>query len=75
MQERYQEAKIYIDQALQNDSVPSAVVVEHAGDIYAMNQEIEKAVAFWQLSKDSGNDSKVLIRKIRQRKYIKEKKK
>jgi hypothetical protein len=40
-----------------------------------MNQEIEKAVAFWQLSKDSGNDSKVLIRKIRQRKYIKEKKK
>ena len=74
MQERYEEAKIYIDQALQNDTTSSAVIIEHAGDIYAMNGEMGKAVEFWQLSKDSGNDSKVLIRKIRQRKYIKEKK-
>lgn len=35
MKERYAEAKIYIDQALQNDSDSSAVIIEHAGDIYA----------------------------------------
>ena len=73
MQERYSEAKIYIDQALQNDSDASAVIIEHAGDIYIQNREPERAVELWQqaLEKDPGN--KTLIRKIRQRKYIKKK--
>ena len=34
MQKRYSEARIYIDQTLQNDSDTSAVLLEHAGDIY-----------------------------------------
>lgn len=72
MQERYEEARIYIDLALQNDSVPGGVVLEHAGDIYAVNNEIDKAVDFWKEAVKDGNDSKVLIRKIKIRKYIKE---
>ncbi len=71
-QQRYEEAKIYIDQTLQNDSVPSGVLLEHAGDIYAMCDDIEKALEFWQQAVDAGNDSKILARKIRLRKYIKE---
>ena len=47
MEKRYTEAKIYIDQALQNDSVLSDVVLEHAGDIHAMNNEPESAVKYW----------------------------
>ncbi len=74
MQRRYAEAKIYIDQAMRNDSDSSAVITEHGGDIYAMNGDTEGAVALWQraAAKDPGN--KLLARKIRQRKYIKDKK-
>ena len=71
MQERYEEAKIYIDQALQNDSTVSGVIIEHAGDIYAMNKDMQQAVDYWKQAQKAGNDSKVLIRKIRQRKYLK----
>ena len=74
-QQRYEEAKIYIDQTLQNDYVPSGVLLEHAGDIYAMCDDIDKAVDFWKQALAAGNSSKVLIRKIRTRKYIKEDKK
>ena len=41
-QKRYEEAKIYIEQAIRNDSTLSNVVKEHAGDIYAQTGDIEK---------------------------------
>lgn len=71
-QKRYAEAKIYIDETLQNDSVPSGILLEHAGDIYAMNQLTDEAVKFWQRALDAGNDSKALPRKLKLRKYIKQ---
>ena len=72
MQQRYAEARIYIDQALQNDSTAGAVVTEHAGDIYALAGDIEGAVRLWQqaLAQDPGN--KLLARKIKRKKYIKQ---
>ena len=69
---RYEEAKIYIDMAVQCDTTSSAVIIEHAGDIYAVNGDIDKAVEYWQKAVDAGSDSKAIIRKIRQRKYIKD---
>ncbi len=69
--ERYEDAKNYIDQTLQNDSLPSSVLYEHAGDIYAMYGDIPKALEFWQKSADAGNNSKLLFRKIKQKRYIK----
>ncbi len=73
MQQRYSEAKIYIDQALQNDSDSSAVITEHAGDIYIQNGEAERAVELWQQALGKDPQNKLLARKIRQRKYIKKK--
>ena len=73
MQQRYSEAKIYIDQALQNDSDSSAVITEHAGDIYILNKEPERAVELWQQALKKDPQNKLLARKIRQRKYIKKK--
>ena len=72
MQGRYAEARVYIDQALQNDSTIGAVVTEHAGDIYMMAGDMEGALDLWQkaLKEDPGN--KVLIRKIKRKKYIKQ---
>lgn len=72
LQERYAESKMYIDQAVANDSVASGVILEHAGDIYAMNGEMEKAVEYWVKAKEAGGTGKALIRKIKQRKYIKD---
>ena len=71
-QGRYEEAKIYIDQAVKNDSTFSNVVVEHAGDIYAMTGDMEKALEYWQRAVEEGNASAVLQRKIKLKKYIAE---
>jgi tetratricopeptide (TPR) repeat protein len=70
MKGRYAEAKIYIEQALQNDSDSNAVIIEHAGDIYIQNKEPERAVELWQQALLKAPDDKILIRKIKQRKYL-----
>ena len=70
MQERYGEARIYIDQALQNDSTAGAVVLEHAGDIYALSGDVTGAVALWQQALAQDPSNKLLARKIKRKKYI-----
>lgn len=71
MQQRYSEARIYIDQALLNDSTAGAVVLEHAGDIHALCGDMEGALSLWQqaLAQDPGN--KLLARKVKRKKYLK----
>ena len=71
-QKRYEEAKIYIEQAIRNDSTLSNVVKEHAGDIYAMTGDIGKALDFWQQALKAGNDSATFRKKIQLKKYIAE---
>ena len=71
-QKRYEEARIYIEQAIRNDSTLSNVVKEHAGDIYAMTGDIGKALDFWQQALKAGNDSATLRKKIQLKKYIAE---
>ena len=69
-QERYAEAKIYIEKALRCDSLIDHVVKEHAGDIYALNGDMEKAMELWQVAQDNDPDNKLLRRKIKRKKYI-----
>lgn len=75
-QNRYAEAKIYIDQALKNDSDTSvsADILKHAGDIYALNNQKEAAVGYWQKALEAGSADKLLLKKIKMKKYIKEQK-
>ena len=74
MEERYSEAKIYIDQTLQNlDSTENnSTLYEHAGDIYAMNGLTDEAVGFWQKSYDIGNQTETVELKLKNKKYITE---
>lgn len=74
MQGRYAEAKVYIDQALQHmeDKNENAVIIEHAGDIYAQNKDITKALSFWQDARKKQPDNTLLVRKIKLKKYLKE---
>ncbi len=74
MEERYHEAKIYIDQAVGNlDSTQNNnTVIEHAGDIYAMNGMTDEAMKFWQKSYDAGNKSDAMELKLKNKRYITE---
>jgi len=71
MQQRYSEARIYIDQALQNDADSSAVITEHAGDIYACSGDTDGAVTLWKQALIKAPNNKTLIRKIKRKKYTK----
>ena len=55
---KYVEARIYIDQALQNGGDTSSVVVEHGGDIYFHNGEPEKALEFWKKAEKLADETK-----------------
>ena len=50
MEERYADAKTYIDQALKNrdSTADNSTVLEHAGDIYYMNGMTDESVDFWK---------------------------
>lgn len=82
---KYAEARIYIDQAMQNGGDKSSVVVEHCGDIYFQNGEHEKALEFWLQAEKlaaepveddsearSPKDLKLLKKKIANKKYYAE---
>ena len=80
-QQRYTEAKIYIDQTLQCDSDSSAVLLEHAGDIYFHVGDKERALLLWQQALDrieadpkgkTDDRRQILTRKIKLKKYLKE---
>ena len=71
MQKRYKEALIYIDRALEHDSLAGPEILEHAGDIHAMAGDADRAVELWQQALAKENKNKVLIRKIKKRKYLK----
>ena len=80
MQKRYSEAKIYIDQTLQCDSDSSAVMLEHAGDIYYCAGDTDQAVRLWSQALErfaadtemTPEHRQVLTRKIKLKKYLKE---
>lgn len=69
LQDRCDEAKAYIDRALGSDSdttqTASAVVIEHAGDIYSKCGDINRATELWQKAIDAGGDKAALERKIK----------
>ncbi len=70
MQKRYSEARIYIDQAVLNDSTRNNVIIEHAGDIYIMEGNEEKALEYWQEALQQDPKNRILKRKIKRKKYI-----
>jgi len=71
MEEKYEEAKVYIDQALANDSTLSSVYFEHAGDIYSKTGDTGKAVEFWKKALEQDKENALLRKKIKLKKYVK----
>ena len=82
MKGRYAEAAHYIDRVCPPDSTDSVlladngvsgVIFEHAGDIAAMNGNMEQALRFWRLAVRAGGEglTAVLPKKIKLKKYVK----
>lgn len=66
----FEQARIYIDEALKHETEPSAAIQEHAGDIYYKLGEVDLALTFWKKASELGDASALLLNKIKQRKYL-----
>lgn len=71
-QKRYAEALIYVEQIMTEDidSVQSGVVIEHAGDIYYMNDKTDKALECWRKALEIDPENAILRRKVKLKKYV-----
>lgn len=66
----YTLAKFYMETAIKNGGDNNAVMLEHYGDILFMLNKLEEAGQYWEKAKNNGGTSEVLLRKIREKKYI-----
>ena len=66
----YELAKFYMENALSKVTEDSSVLVEHYGDILFFLNDKQNALLQWKKSLEMGNPSKVLKRKISEKKYI-----
>jgi tetratricopeptide (TPR) repeat protein len=69
-QQKYKEARIWMERALSNEKSKSGVQVEHYGDILYFLGEKENALDQWKRAVSYGVKSPVLERKINEKKYI-----
>lgn len=68
----YVQARLFIDDALKSGGEESEVIIEHAGDIYYMNGDVDGALKLWLKAREMGSESKSLEQKIKKKKYIPE---
>lgn len=72
LEKKYAEARIYVEQSLKNGGDTSSGIVEHAGDIFYMNGETDKALEYWLKAEEMGGteNEAVLRKKIKRKKYV-----
>lgn len=66
----YGKAREIIDLALNYSEEDSAELLEHAGDIYFMDGQPDKAVQFWSRALKYNPESELLRRKVRQKTFF-----
>jgi tetratricopeptide (TPR) repeat protein len=68
----YQKAKEYIDKALRatDELEESADLLEHAGDIYFMSGDPDKALEYWQRAQTLDPDNELLNKKIKNKTFF-----
>lgn len=66
----YALAKFYMDSAIKNGGEDNPTLLEHYGDILFMLEKLDEAKSYWEKAKNNGGDSEVLLRKIKEGKYI-----
>ncbi len=69
---KYEEAEKWQKMALDNGGYDSGVVLEHYGDILYKLGDVDNAVKYWEMALAHKEHSKVLEKKIKDRKYYEE---
>lgn len=70
-QNKFEDAKIWIEKSMSNGSDKSGTVLEHYGDVLYKLGDIARALEYWQKAKDAGDDaSPFLDRKILEKKLF-----
>lgn len=64
----FQEAKKYMEKAIEKGGANNAVIIEHLGDVEFQLGNIEAALKHWQKAKELGSDSEFIGRKIADKK-------
>ncbi len=70
MRKDYTLAKFYMDTAMKNGGDKNGVIVEHYGDILYMLGQTDQAVEQWKKALETGDGSKFLNEKIKQKRYL-----
>lgn len=65
----YEDAKNWINKAIDNSPNPSAELLEHKGDILFHLGDVDTALEFWQKAKKVGSTSKTIDKKIKDKTY------
>lgn len=63
-------AKQYIDAAINHSESPSAEIYHHAGDIYFMSGDPDRALEYWELAIELEPDNELLQRKVKHKTYF-----
>ena len=66
----YQKAREAIDRTLEVTDERSEDILEHAGDIYFMDGEPDKALEFWKEALPLAPDNELLKRKVKEKTYF-----
>ncbi len=67
---RYEDARPYIEHALELVENDKGIYLEHAGDIYAMLGQTDKAVDMWRQAEQTDAGNKLLKKKIKRKQYL-----
>ena len=65
----YENAKIFMEKALENEDKPSGVMLEHYGDILYHLGNRSEAISFWKQAEGGDETSEFLLKKIKDQKY------
>ena len=69
VKENYTLAKFYIEKAISKGGDSSAEIIDHYGDILFVTGDIDKAVEQWKKALELGKDTKIVRKKIADKKY------
>jgi tetratricopeptide (TPR) repeat protein len=67
---RYNEAKEWLEKALNNGGDSNGVILEHYGDVWFKLGNTTEALKYWKEALEKGGASKMIQRKIDEKKYI-----
>lgn len=67
-QEKYKEAKEWLEKAIENGGGSNTVILEHLGDAYFKLSNPDKALEYWNKAKKAGKGSEFLEKKIADKK-------